>query len=117
MCLFIPVAVLLYLSAISVDAQVASGSWRVRSCDYPAVMSTHDWQKPNIATSVTDRVNLAAAALDKAIGMLNTSAQFTGTSSFHLIINCRPDGVENLRRSVWDRRELVLSNGGFRHVH
>ncbi|KAJ7695420.1 hypothetical protein B0H17DRAFT_1198654 [Mycena rosella] len=36
------------------------------------------WRKPNITTSLADRVNIAGAALDKAISMLGKDDQFDG---------------------------------------
>ncbi|KAJ6520988.1 hypothetical protein DFH09DRAFT_1287310 [Mycena vulgaris] len=57
------VILLLALPAFPVAGQVAHTSWR----------------KPNVTTSITDRVTLAEAALEKAIGMLNsTTGLFDG---------------------------------------
>ncbi|KAK7039648.1 glycoside hydrolase family 76 protein [Favolaschia claudopus] len=38
------------------------------------------WRKPNITTSVADRISLADAAVEKAISMLDSNATFTGNS-------------------------------------
>ncbi|KAJ6470440.1 hypothetical protein C8R45DRAFT_1015639 [Mycena sanguinolenta] len=58
---FIALAVLLVAPTPS-TAQLASSSWR----------------KPNITTSLADRVSIAGAAIDKAASMLGNDSQFDG---------------------------------------
>ncbi|KAJ7479366.1 hypothetical protein B0H11DRAFT_1916367 [Mycena galericulata] len=41
-------------------------------------LTSSSWRKPNVTTSLTDRVNIAGAAVDKGISMLGSDAQFDG---------------------------------------
>ncbi|KAK7044487.1 glycoside hydrolase family 76 protein [Favolaschia claudopus] len=43
-------------------------------------LASPSWRKPNITTSVVDRISLADAAVEKAISMLDSDAKFDGQS-------------------------------------
>ncbi|KAJ7117075.1 hypothetical protein C8R44DRAFT_738935 [Mycena epipterygia] len=58
-----------------------AGSLALIALSAVAQLPSHSWRKPNITTSLADRVSFAAAAVEKAISMLGPDGQFDGTPS------------------------------------
>jgi hypothetical protein len=99
-------------------SQVAPPTWRVRSSYlFIAIyLFIRGFQKPNITTSRAERVDLAGAALDVAIGQLSSDGQFDGAAV--TLASCdMADMRFSLSRTVQNRGGPVFSNGAVRHCN